>query len=292
MSLTKTICFIIRHPLNRGQKWKAIKRFFAWQINTKLNPYPVIYPFAAKSRLFMKKGLTGATGNLYCGLHEFNDMMFLLHYLREADLFIDIGANVGSYTVLGASEVGAKTVCIEPIPKTFQILKENLELNKITSIVTALNIGLGSRKDQLRFTQSFDTINHVASAEEKDSITVDVERFDEIFDLTTNTLIKIDVEGFETEVLEGMSKSITNQNLQAIIIELNGSGKRYGYDESKIHAKLLSNGFAAYTYSPFERTLTAINNHGTHNTIYIRNIDVVKERISSAKKFQILGKKI
>ena len=44
--------------------------------------------------------MTGATGNIYCGLYEFLDMAFLLHFLRNGDLFGDIGSNIGSYTVL------------------------------------------------------------------------------------------------------------------------------------------------------------------------------------------------
>ena len=42
----------------------------------------------------------GVTGNVYCGLHDFAEMSFMLHLLRAGDLFADIGANVGSYTVL------------------------------------------------------------------------------------------------------------------------------------------------------------------------------------------------
>jgi hypothetical protein len=40
--------------------------------------------------------MTGATQNLYCELHEYNDMAFLLHFLREEDSFADVGANIGS----------------------------------------------------------------------------------------------------------------------------------------------------------------------------------------------------
>jgi hypothetical protein len=61
------------------------------------------------------KGLTGATGNWYCGLDAFEDMAFLLHFMREEDLFVDVGANIGSYTILAGNEVGAETIEIEPI---------------------------------------------------------------------------------------------------------------------------------------------------------------------------------
>jgi len=83
MKIISTVLYIIKHPLNRHQKCKAFWRFIKWQINTRINPYPIIYQFTEKSKLIIKKGMTGATGNLYCGLHEFNDMAFLLHFLRK-----------------------------------------------------------------------------------------------------------------------------------------------------------------------------------------------------------------
>ena len=56
--------------------------------------------------------MTGATQNIYCGLQEFEEMAFLLHFLRKDDLPLDIGANIGSYTILAASSVGARTMAI------------------------------------------------------------------------------------------------------------------------------------------------------------------------------------
>lgn len=46
--------------------------------------------------------MTGATGNWYCGLQEYEDMSFVLHALRPGDLFVDVGANIGSYSILAA----------------------------------------------------------------------------------------------------------------------------------------------------------------------------------------------
>jgi hypothetical protein len=123
--------FIINHPLNRKYKLKALLRFIRWQISIYFNPYPIIYPFAEKTKLIISKGMHGATGNLYCGLDEFEDMSFVLHFLREDDLFVDIGANIGSYTLLAANEVGAETISIEPIPATFNTLKTNMRLNNL-----------------------------------------------------------------------------------------------------------------------------------------------------------------
>lgn len=94
MQLIKVLRFIFNHPFNSDNKFGGIMKFLKWQINCRLNPYPILYLYTENSKFIIWKGLTGATGNLYCGLMEYDEMAFLLHFLRPEDLFIDIGANV------------------------------------------------------------------------------------------------------------------------------------------------------------------------------------------------------
>jgi FkbM family methyltransferase len=293
MNIFSLLKFITSHPLNQDHKINAIFRFIKWQINVRLNPYPIIYPFTDKSNLIIQKGMTGATQNLYCGLHEYNDMAFLLHFLREEDTFADIGANVGSYTVLASGHVGAKTFSFEPVPSTFNHLINNIAINSITDKVTTFNMALGSQQGQLNFTSSYDTMNHVATKNEENIICVPVETLDHIFENKPSpALLKIDVEGFETDVLIGGGQTLKNKELNAIIIELNGSGKRYGYNEQEIHTSLLNLDFNPCLYNPKERSLTEINKFGSHNTIYIRDIEFVKKRLKTASKIKVLNKEI
>ncbi len=70
--------------------------------------------------------MSGATGNLGVGLHEFVDMAFVVHFLREGDLFLDIGANVGSFTVLAAGVARARSFAFEPIADTARDLRRNI----------------------------------------------------------------------------------------------------------------------------------------------------------------------
>lgn len=288
--LFKTLHFIYSHPLNRRGPFRGIIRFFRWQIGSRLIPYSIVVPFAGRSSLLMHRGLKGATQNLYCGLQEFEDMAFLLHFLREGDQFVDVGANIGSYTVLASGEVGAKTIAIEPIPAAFKHLSSNVALNELSSKVRLLNMGLGSKREILHFTQHLDTTNHVAKDQTENTLAVEVKAFDEAVEITQNTLVKIDVEGFETEVLKGMTASLKNPDLRAIIIELNGSGKKYGYEDAAIHQQLLDAGFQAYFYFPFERELQPREVYSEErNTIYLKDLSFAARRVQSAKKIQIHG---
>jgi FkbM family methyltransferase len=288
-----TARLIYNHPFNSDNKIAGLIRFLKWQISSKLTPYPIIYSFTEHSKLIIKKGLTSATGNLYCGLFEYYDMAFLLHFLRPNDLFIDIGANIGIYTVLASAEIGASSISIEPIPSTYKHLLDNIFINKIEDKVQALNIGLGSEKKLIKFTNALGAVNHVATEEETNTIDISVETLDSV---TTRVpaLLKIDVEGFETEVLNGASNILANSDLKAIIIELNGSGKRYGYDENKIHEKLLGLNFRPFTYNPQGKVLTEassyINSDG--NGLYIRDVEYVMDRIENSGRIKVGNKNI
>lgn len=281
---------LIKSKFNFTIKLKVVSRFLKWQISQFFNRFPIIYPFTENSKLIIKKSMTGATGNLYYGLDEFNDMSFLLNFLRKKDLFIDIGANIGSYTILASAEIGAKTISIEPAPSTFGFLKDNILLNNILNSVEAHNIGLAKNKGHIRFTDNLDTVNHVATNKDENTIKIKVNSLDKIIGKRNPSLIKIDVEGFELEILKGSNNTLKKQSLKAIIIELNGLGNRYGYDDKEIDKKLTYYGFLPYKYDPFSRLLSLINIQNKQhksNLIYIRDIAFVERRVDTARKIKI-----
>ena len=278
------------HQLNRENKVAAVWRFLKWQIRLRITANPLVHSFTEKSKLIINKGMPAATGNLYCGLHEYYDMSFLLHFLRPEDLFVDIGANIGSYTVLASAHIGAASVSVEPVPSTFTHLIQNININQITGKVTPLNIALGSQKGDINFTASYDAANHVATSDEQNVIKVPVETLDAVLqNQNTPALLKIDVEGFETEVIKGALKTLENDKLKAVIIELNGSGWRYGYNEQDIHNTFLSMGFSPYVYNPKKRSLSTKEKLGASNTIYIRDLNFVKNRVETAPPVTVLG---
>ena len=292
LRLLNALRFVVGHPLNRSHPVRAVIRFFRWQIGSLALRAPVAISFVDGTRLLVSKGMTGATGNVYAGLHEVVEMAFVLHALREGEDFIDIGANVGSYTVIAAGAVGARCLAIEPIPTTYQALLDNVWLNRLTDKVIALNIGLGANQSSLKFSGRQDTTNHVLSKDEiggGDELDVPVERLDDVSRLYSPTLIKIDVEGFEFPVLQGAAKTLARSSLLAVIVETNGSGLRYGYSDAKVNGLMIEHGFVAARYEPFDRQIFTLAdgvwNDG--NTIYVRDVDQLRARVKSAATYQL-----
>ena len=147
----KFFLFVLSQPLNRAHKLAALVRYFRWQFGSRLVPGDVLVPFVDKTYLRVCPGMTGATLNIYAGLHEFEDMAFLLHLLRKNDLFVDVGANIGSYTILAGGAVGARCISVEPVKSTFEKLEDNINLNRLSVNAQALNIGIDNKKSVLKF---------------------------------------------------------------------------------------------------------------------------------------------
>jgi len=265
-------------------------------LQSSLNPSAFfVKSFVSPVKFYARKGLAGVTGNIYSGLHEFNDMAFLLHFLRSTDTFFDIGSNVGAYTLLASGVCGAKSVAIEPVGSTFDILVKNIALNQLEGSVAAINAAAGAEEGTIPFTSAYDTTNHaIAKNEIAEAGTIDVKlvTIDSLAMENSPQLAKIDVEGFETEVLKGMNITLDSAELKAIIIELNGSGERYGYSEGDIHLLLLGKGFRPCNYDPFKRELSEIATYGNFNTIYCRDANFINDRLKSAPYTKIMGEAI
>lgn len=289
MRLFDLFRFVWAHPLNAEARIAALVRVARWQIASRLLPGPVALPFVDSARLFVTRGMTGATGNWYCGLHEHREMGFLLHVLREADLFLDVGANVGSYTILASGAVGARSVTVEPVPSTFVHLQRNVALNGLGGRVQCWQGGLAERSGTLRFTTDFDTVNHVLTAGERGAaIEVPVTTLDELVGDEIPALIKIDVEGYEWSVLKGARRALADPRVLAVIMETNGSGSRYGVSDDELVDEMRRFGFAMYTYDPVTRVLTEAGK-GEGNTIFVRDVSLARDRVREARRFRLVN---
>lgn len=285
-----------RHPLSRQHKLATLKRYVGWQLGSRLLPGPIAVPFVNNARMLVSPGMRGLTGNIYTGLHEFEDMAFVLHCLRPSDNFVDIGANMGAYTILASGVSGAKSVSFEPAPKTYIHLQDNIRLNDIGGLVTAKNMAVGDTEGVIKFTTALNTRNHVVidKGDLDDMIEVPVKPLDDIAPHLEPAVIKIDVEGYETSVINGGGRILGNGSIMAVLMELNGQGARYGFDERALHQRMLDFDFKPFTYCPFDRQLPDFESRGatSGNTLYIKDIEKTRERVRSAPAFCVNGQKI
>lgn len=279
-SLLSTLHYITHHPLTRTRKLAALRRFISWQIRSATQP-ELVEPWIGGAKLAAKRGLAGATGNIYCGLHEFADMGMLIHLLRTGDTFIDVGANIGSYTVLASRVCGARTVAVEPDPDTIGWLKRNIDVNGIGPLVTLVPKVLGDVDKTVHFSIGRDAVNHVTDGRDEPSRQVEQTTLNAICETHDPVMIKIDVEGYEEQVFKGASTALQRPCLRVIETELN---------TPSIAARLEAYGFARMYYDPFARRLSsAPNEFKSNNSLFVRDVSFVQERLRSAPARQVLS---
>ena len=283
---------LLKHPIGSKSILLTAKKFILFQAFFRLMKGEYVFTWIEGSKFIVSPGETGLTGNLYFGLHDFEDMSFLLHYLNEKDVFVDIGSNVGSYTILSGIIKQCVVHSFEPIPATFKKLKRNIDLNSNHKNINLYNVGLGEVKEQLYFTNSLtSTINHVVPEKsELDKIRIEVDTLDSY--KINSTVVKIDVEGFEKSVLNGAIQSLNNKNLKVILIEFNELFPESEPTQTGIFELITSKGFIPYSYNPFKRELLELDkiNPKGNNTMFLRGpLEFFTDKVYSSKKYLING---
>jgi len=182
--------------------------------------------------------------NIYfLGYYEVRETRLLNQLLQPGDTFVDVGANIGWYTLLAANQVGptGRVFAFEPSRVVFGHLVDNVRLSGYTCVV-AERLALADRAGvvQLRVAagRSPGTGSILQTEAAVNDATEEVEtiRFDDYFranQLESARLVKIDVEGAELMVLRGMREALERRAIQYLIIEVADSRLRSVGDSSR-----------------------------------------------------------
>ena len=147
-------------------------------------------------------------------------------------LFVDVGANIGFYSLYSATKISphGKVYAFEPSPSTFQILQENIELNQHENAIQLHCSAVSDHQGEILFLNSAlnPESSRVVETAEIDNKTeliripcIDLDSFFDNLNSPPIKLVKIDVEGHELSVLRGMKKIATTSPGIHLILEFN-----------------------------------------------------------------------
>jgi FkbM family methyltransferase len=276
------------HPVNRHRKFKAVLEYGFVQIATRLVPGEICVEFPNRTRLLVSPHMKGAAHYITPRLCEFEEMSFVMHFLQPGEWFADVGANIGAFTILAAGVAGARVVAFEASPDTYEMLLRNIRLNNLSDRVQAIQAAAGRSEGTTKFSSGLGTENCVATNATADgAVTVRMTTLDQELAAHPPILLKVDVEGFETEVFAGAAQTLRHPGLRAIIVERNDSGSRYGFDEAPLHREIQACGFVPCTYDPFARRLSEAPGAFSGNIIYTRDVDVANKRLRNTPPFTL-----
>jgi len=279
------------HPLAQHNLKKSWANYLLYNVIIMIKNTPAKFKWVNGLNIYTQKGDSCLGGNVFLGLMEFHESAFLVHFLQNSELFVDVGANLGHYTLLASGVCGARTIAVEPIPATYKRLCYNIMKNNIQNIVDIRNVGVGEKDGELTFS-NFDNnaINYVQENENNISgLKVRVQTLNNLLSGKFPKVIKIDVEGYELFSLKGANEVLMNPDLEVLIIEINGHCRRYGNTEEEVFRFIVSFGFIPVYYNSFTRKINLLNNynHDSDSTIFIRDLKAATFRVKHGKNIQI-----
>lgn len=263
----KTLRGVITHPGNRGRRGRAVVRYLGWQIWQRVVSRPLAIRFEGlKLVCFPHEQFSSSV--LYNGFTEWEEMHFIKAYLRPGDVFVDVGANVGVYTLLAASLTDVKVYAFEPVARTYERLAANVKRNRLSDRVTASRTAVGAIDGVVTVTNTLGPMNRVAGPGEE-SESVAIVRLDGIV-TDPPALIKIDVEGYELSVLQG-AIDLLKQHHPALVVEAN--------DRLGLREFLGPLGYQFYEFDPETRAVRAALKTSAPNVIALAGLDMARDRL-------------
>jgi FkbM family methyltransferase len=280
---------IVRHPANRHRRWHALAGGAFWQIWKRTTNRPLTISYHGLDLRCYPDSRQASAAIYFGGWPDYWEMKFLHDYLRPGDRFVDVGANIGLYSLLAARCVGplGKVWAFEPGHVPAERLREACALNGIGQ-VEVVPCAAGERSDDLNFVAGTeDATAHIASQKELSSSSVPAVRLDGFFDGRPLAMAKFDIEGYEPFALRGMGSLLARGNPPVFLIEAAGYSKRYGIETHDLMREIEGWGYRPMVYEPDPRQLRPAPAHwemGLTNVLCI--FAVAEDSVSRRLLFQ------
>ncbi len=260
---------LVNHVQHRLQfKWRRYitpKRIEWWNAQTDYKKIMdlQIQP-GVKMRLYRDSDLCRL---IYRGRFEYSERKFLNAFLRPGDTYIDIGANIGLFSLIAAKLVGktGKVYAFEPSGQTYQRLLENVNLNCFTHI-DCYQLALSDQVSDLNMTTSldgFDAWNSLGKPTAGSDFATETVKATtwSLFAQENNlvghvTMMKIDVEGWESYVLSGATEILSRPDAPVLQVEFTEKNCKAANSSCEaLYHQLIKLGYQLFTYDPKSKSL-------------------------------------
>lgn len=216
---------LIRHPFKGAGRIRTAVGRLMMPLPAEPVACPTLYGFKIIIDPALRPGLDRTI--FYNGTYEAGTLNVIKALLRPGDCFCDVGSNIGLMSLVASIQVGSsgKVIAFEPQPETYCVLAENIRLNRCTNVLT-INEAIGAESGTATI---YSNVSRTASASlirPNDEITsVRETTMESLADFIRRNgiaqirMIKVDVEGWELEVLKGAQKLLEGHDAPALCVE-------------------------------------------------------------------------
>jgi FkbM family methyltransferase len=209
-------------------------------------------------------------------IYEKNTVRHILKFLKPTDLFVDIGANIGAYSIIMATRLPqGRVISFEPNKRAASFLEQNIELNGLQNM-TIEPFGLSDKKEtaiMYSYTAGMTTASFNKGFDSPLKEEIPLITLDEYCDqnrIKEIDIMKIDVEGHEPKVLEGAKDVIRRSKRLKLIMEIDQNTDKFG-GRLELFNSVISLGFKAYLPKAYPfgmKEVKTISEQYTDNVIF------------------------
>ncbi len=190
------------------------------------------------------------------GIYEKNETKYWISKVKTSQIIFDIGTNVGYYSLIAAKQIkknNGNIYAFEPIKKTYNRLKENIELNSFKCI-QAFNVAVSDKEGEIKINIGDNKNWGMSSLNEHDYLSgefeivkkIAIDDFCKEQEIKSIDLIKIDVEGAEFMVLKGMETSLNKFKPEILIEIFEPNLKKQNITPADVFNFLWNKGYKSY----------------------------------------------
>ncbi|GAB3195578.1 FkbM family methyltransferase [Pontibacter aydingkolensis] len=275
---------LLSSPYNKKHPIFAIKRFITWKFIRAARLKDIKVNFWGDRVFLINYDSFQSMWLMYNYIVDWEEFNLIKAYVRPHDQIVDIGTNMGFYSIWMSKFLTSGNVhSFEPDHMNYNRLIKNIELNSLNDVIIANNTALSNLSGLMNFTIGLDGENHIAQSEESESILVETLTLDSYADknnLSNFSYVKIDVEGFEKDVLEGARNLLAHQRIDIIQLEINDSLKNSGTSVVELLEQLQNYNYILCNYNFTSNSVHPIEYSASRENYFaVNNINSVNRRL-------------
>lgn len=286
--LFRRFSWLLKNQAFRAKPVRTIRRILDWEIiQRKGEEINFVYDGCFIVSLRPNEGVSRLT--YYFDVSEPDLWQFYDQFLKPGMAVIDIGANIGLHSLSFSRRIGphGKVIAVEASPGIADRLLQNLDSNRVANVTVEM-VALGANSGfvkvcQNRTDSSRSFVSTVTTEEPESGPVVPVSTLDDLFakyDLNYVDFVKIDVEGFEGQVIQGASNCLKEQKIGVLQLEMdNLSLSRNDTSPERIAKSLRDARYANVVWNTCDRRFHEVGpEFKAYNALFVikRNIEAAR----------------
>jgi FkbM family methyltransferase len=280
----KSLKNLYSSPYNKTHKWFALKRFIHWKLIRGFKSKNVKFKLWEDRYLLLNHDSFQSMWVMYNYIVDWEEFNLIKHVLRPRDTVLDVGANMGFYTIWMSKFIHEGHIhSFEPDDENFKRLNGNIELNALSKVAKINKVAVGDYDGEVTFTKGLDGENHISLKSEPEVVAIPITQLDSYAaenDLENIRYCKIDVEGFELAVLRGASRLLSSKRIDVLQLEINNTLSNSNVSVEDLLQYLDHMGYSLCSFEVSHSTLNPINySKERENYFAVSDIDALNNEL-------------